>query len=85
VLVRWTSPIAGPGGAILVRVVRDGCPSSPYSAPLARTSLVRLEPGRRQEARIPVSAPGRWCAGVWVQETESYVTGAAALVRVDVR
>lgn len=84
VVVRWTSPASGPGGAILVRVTRDGCPSSPYSAPLSRTALVTLQPGRRQEARVPVSGPGSWCAGVWVQETESYVTGTAALIRVDV-
>ncbi len=84
VLVRWTSPAGGPGGAILVRVTRDGCPSSPYSAPLSKTALVALQPGRRQAARIPVAGPGRWCAGVWVQETESYVTGTAALIRVDV-
>ena len=85
VVVRWTSPASGPGGAILVRVTRDGCPSSPYSAPLSRTVLVALEPGRRQAATIPVAGPGSWCAGVWVQETESYVTGTAALIRVAVR
>jgi hypothetical protein len=85
VVVRWTSPATGPGGAILVRVARDRCPSSPYSSPLSKTALVTLQPGRRQETRIPVSGGGSWCAGVWVQETVSYVTGTAALIRVDVR
>ena len=84
-VVRWRSPSSGPGGAVLVRAVPGRCPSSAYGAPLARTFVFGLERGAQQEAWVPVTQPGRWCAGVWVQETSSYITGPGVRLWLDVR
>ena len=84
-VVRWRSPSAGPGGAVLVRAKRGACPTTPYGIPLTRTAVFGLKRGAQQEAWIPVTGAGRWCAGVWVQETSSYITGPTARVWLDVR
>lgn len=84
-LVRWRSPLDGPGGAVLVRASRGACPLTPYGQPLGRTAAVTLERGAEQELTLPVSGKGAWCAGVWVQETTSFITSRASYVRLFVR
>ena len=71
----WTSPLAGPGGAVLVRAERGRCPTTPYGVPLARTGSIPLERGALQSAALPLSRSGAWCAGLWVQESTSFLTG----------
>jgi hypothetical protein len=80
----WTSPLAGPGAAVLVRAERGRCPATPYRTPLARTGSLPLERGARQSAALPLPGPGAWCAGLWVQESSSLLTGPPVYVRVAV-
>lgn len=80
----WTSPLAGPGAAVLVRAERGRCPATPYGAPLARTGSVPLERGALQSAALPLSRSGAWCAGLWVQESSSFLTGPPVYVRIAV-
>ena len=70
---------------MLVRAVHGRCPSSAYGAPLSRTFVFDLQRGAHQEAQVPVTRSGRWCAAVWVQETSSYITGPAVRLWLDVR
>lgn len=80
----WTSPLAGPGAAVLVRAERGRCPTTPYGAPLARTGSIPLERGALQSAALPLSRSGAWCAGLWVQESSSFLTGPPVYVRIAV-
>lgn len=80
----WTSPLAGPGAAVLVRAERGRCPTTPYGAPLARTGSIPLERGALQSAALPLSRSGAWCAGLWVQEASSFLTGPPVYVRIAV-
>lgn len=80
-VLRWLSPVTGPGSTVLVRVGR-ACPGSPYTAPLSSTALVALQRGARQELRLPLSGSGPWCARVWVQEPATYLTSTASTVQL---
>jgi hypothetical protein len=69
---------------VLVRLGRT-CPGSPYTAPLASTTLYPLERGMRQGITLPLHGRGAWCVGVWVQETSTYLTSKPATVRLAIR
>lgn len=83
-ILRWRSPTSGRGAAVLVRLGRS-CPGSPYSSPLKATSLIPLQRGERQELRVPLTGAGHWCAGLWVQDSATYLTSLPTTVRLTIR
>ena len=81
-------------GARRSTALEERCSCAPPAAPArsrrtvslsGRTAAVTLERGAEQELTLPVSGKGAWCAGVWVQETTSFITSRASYVRLFVR
>lgn len=82
-MLKWRSPDSGTGSAVLIRLART-CSGSAYSGPKDGTILVPLQRGAVQQVSVPIPDGGRWCAGVWVQESSTFLTSNPATVRVTV-
>ncbi len=83
VRLHWRSPLSGPGDRILLRALRDRCPTTAFPGRIA-VAAVPLERGRWQQATPAGLTPGQWCAALWVQEPETQYVGPATYVRFTV-